>query len=188
MAEREDGAAALFQGFNRLFGPVHDLVPPAVLLAVDDIRAFLHRRGAGDRDGHADGDGILFAVDHHGGESVFRFLPRAEGGGEMGGQILALAFIDNTGRRAQFIPNTGGVIAVRHNGDIDIITGLRVGRREEQLCFRQRGRPCKDQQQDSQAQDRFSESVHLHPNIVFVSAARLSPPNPQHIHYSKERC
>ena len=81
MAEAEDGAAALFQRFHRLFGTVDHAVPPAVLLAVNHIRAFLNRSGPGNGNGDAGGFLILFAIDDRRGQRVLRFGAGAERSG-----------------------------------------------------------------------------------------------------------
>ena len=148
-------------------------MPPAVFLAVNHIHSLLVRGNARYRDGNADGFRILFAVNNDSSQRVFCFLTRAEGGGKVRGGFLA--FKDNAGRCAQLVLYADGAFTVRHDDNVDIFAHFRAFRRKGQLRIRDSGSAKHRQQQDCQAEDRFSESLHLHPNTVFLMCSRIRP-------------
>ena len=156
MAEAEDGAAALFQRFNRLFGTVDHAVPPAVLLAVNHVRPLLDRRDAGNGNGDTGGFFILFAVDHGCGQGILRFLPRAERGGIVLSRVLFIA--DGALRRGEGIADAQSAFPARRDSHIDIIPQAGIFRGKSDLHFRQGGSAAQERQEQRQ-QEKDSERL-----------------------------
>ena len=160
MAEAEDGAAAFFQRFNRLFGPVDDAVPPAVLLAVNNVGPLLPRGCPGDGDGDAGGLFVLLPVDHRRGQGIFPFGAGTEGRGIVGCSVFFPAY--------GLLPEGEGVahslspFPARCDGHVHIIADGRVRRGKGDPCLRGSGSAEQEHRQQRQREkdaDSLSHSL-----------------------------
>ena len=125
VAQGEDRTGGFLQvAFVSLAVPF--AVPPAVLLAVDDVRPFLLRRGAGNPQFDLSRLAVLLAVNTGHAQGAGAFLPRAEGSGQVLLCVLSLVlrFIGD-GRLLtvqQFPADLLGVGTLRRDGDVHIVS------------------------------------------------------------------